>query len=200
MGGMAPGSDADYRVEALSETTWPAFAALVEKHNGIFGGCWCTFFHPGEEREAGPDGPGVKHRLVQQGRAHAALVMTGDAAVGWAEYGPPAELPNIYHRKEYETSDHTPSAYRITCFFVDRDHRRHGVARLALAGALDLIAADGGGTVEGYPRLDLAETGKKISASFLYNGTLGMFEDEGFTVVRRLGKLRSIVRREVPPA
>jgi hypothetical protein len=30
----------------LSAETWPAFEALVQRHNGIFGGCWCTYFHP----------------------------------------------------------------------------------------------------------------------------------------------------------
>jgi ribosomal protein S18 acetylase RimI-like enzyme len=33
----------------------------------------------------------------------------------------------------------TPALCRITCFFVDRDHRRSGVAREALDGALELI-------------------------------------------------------------
>jgi hypothetical protein len=28
----------------------------------------------------------------------------GDVAVAWCEYGPPVELPNIYHRKEYEAA------------------------------------------------------------------------------------------------
>lgn len=186
----------EYRVEALSEATWPAFQTLVAKHNGIFGGCWCTYFHPLEDRKEGPDGEAVKHRLVLAGRAHAALVMDGDAAVGWAEYGTPVELPGIYHRKEYESSGIDPAAYRITCFFVDRDHRRRGVATLALQGALELISGDGGGTVEGYPRTDLDE--KKISSSFLYNGTLRMFEDAGFTLVQRLGKLRCIMRTTVP--
>ena len=27
-----------YRVEELTAATWPAFEALVRKHNGIFGG------------------------------------------------------------------------------------------------------------------------------------------------------------------
>lgn len=189
-----------FRVEPLSETTWPAFEALVDKHNGIFGGCWCTWFHPEVDRKAGPDGRGVKHRLVREGRAHAALVMADTAAVGWAEYGTPAELPQIYHRKEYESSGLDPTAYRITCFFVDRDHRRHGVARTALTGALDLIAAAGGGSVEGYPRVDLVENPKKLSSSFLFNGTYSMFEDAGFTEARRLGKLRCVMRREVAPA
>ncbi len=39
---------------------------------------------------------------MRDGKAHAALVFDGDAAVGWCEYGTPDELPDIYHRKEYE--------------------------------------------------------------------------------------------------
>ena len=41
------GDDAAYRIEALTPQTWPAFEALVARHNGIFGGCWCTWFHGG---------------------------------------------------------------------------------------------------------------------------------------------------------
>lgn len=28
-----------HTIEPLSPTTWDAFAGLVERHNGIFGGC-----------------------------------------------------------------------------------------------------------------------------------------------------------------
>lgn len=42
--------------------------------------------------------------------------------------------------------------YRLTCFFVDRNHRREGIAAIALGGALDLIATAGGGVVEGDPQ------------------------------------------------
>ena len=34
-----------YVVKPLSVDTWDAFARLVERHNGVFGGCWCTWFH-----------------------------------------------------------------------------------------------------------------------------------------------------------
>ena len=37
-----------YDVSPLDESTWPAFAALVEANNGMFGGCWCVGFHAGE--------------------------------------------------------------------------------------------------------------------------------------------------------
>ena len=36
---------ADYTVKALTPDTWDAFARLAEKHNGVWGGCWCTYFH-----------------------------------------------------------------------------------------------------------------------------------------------------------
>ncbi len=187
----------EYRVEALSEATWPAFEALVAKHNGIFGGCWCMWFQPDADRDGHGGGQAAKHRLVVQGRTHHALVMDGDAAVGWCEYGTPEELPRIYHRKEYEASGIEPTRYRLPCFFVDRNHRRRGVATLALQGALDLIAAGGGGTVEGYPRVDVGE--RKMSASFLFSGSVGMFAGAGFTRGPDIGRFRCIMRRTVAP-
>jgi hypothetical protein len=35
-----------YTVKALDESTWDAFAPLVERNNGVFDGCWCMGFHP----------------------------------------------------------------------------------------------------------------------------------------------------------
>ena len=32
----------EYTVKSLGRDTWAAFAELVERHNGVFGGCWCT--------------------------------------------------------------------------------------------------------------------------------------------------------------
>lgn len=197
MVGMTTHAPTSYRIEPLSEATWEAFAALVRKHNGIFGGCWCTSFHPDADRRQGPDGEAVKQRLVLAGRAHAALVLDGEQAIGWAEYGPPAELPRIYHRKEYEAHPGQPADYRVPCFFVDRDHRRQGVASAALAGVVDLVAAAGGGTIEGYPRTDIGT--KKLSASFLFSGTVAMFEREGFTMMRPLGALRCVMRADIAP-
>lgn len=39
------GSVADYLVKPLDAETWDAFARLVERHNGVLGGCWCTWLH-----------------------------------------------------------------------------------------------------------------------------------------------------------
>ena len=80
----------------------------------------------------------------------------------------------------------------ITFFFADRGHRGRGVASAALAGALEEIARLGGGTVESYP--DEVED-RKMSASFLHNGTVAMFERQGFERTRRIGKTRWVVRK-----
>jgi hypothetical protein len=54
------------------------------------------------------------------------LVFDGDVAVAWCEYGSPEELPNIYHRKEYNAGLDKAPDYRLTCFFVDSYERSKG--------------------------------------------------------------------------
>lgn len=187
----------DFTVRALTKETWDAFAALVEKHNGIFGGCWCIWFHPdGPERGQGYEGNRrLKRRYVEQGRAHAALVFDGDQAVAWCQYGTPEELPNMKHRKDYESAGDPLPDYRLTCIFIDRDYRRKGLTWIALNGALDLIAQAGGGVVEGYPQ-DLSD-GRRVGNSFLYNSTRALYERAGFSYVRPKGMNHTVMRRTV---
>ena len=85
--------------------------------------------------------------------------------------------------------------YRLTCIFIDRDHRRQGISALALQGALDLIAKAGGGVVEGYPQ-DTSD-GRRVGNSFLYNGTRSLYERAGFTYQRPKGKNHTVMRRTV---
>ena len=153
--------------------------------------------HEAEKTHTVDGNRALKEQLVREGRAHAALVFDGEIAVGWCEYGPPEELPNINHRKEYEQGVERPPDYRLTCFFIDRRYRRQGVSAVALRGALDLIAQAGGGVVEAYPQ-DTA--GKQITASFLYNGTRSLFEQAGFTYSRPKGKNHTVMSRTVAPA
>jgi GNAT superfamily N-acetyltransferase len=183
----------------LAPDTWPDFARLVEKHNGIFGGCWCISFHlePSEAKRSASDYRAMKEARVREGRAHAALVYDGSKALGWCQFGPTAELPNIRSRKKYEEDRPALPDWRITCFFIDRERRGEGIAHRALREAVREIARLGGGTVEGYPE-DVE--GRKVSRSFLCSGTLGMFERAGFHRTRKIAMHRWVVAREVAPA
>jgi GNAT superfamily N-acetyltransferase len=189
-------SMSEYTVKPLGPDTWDAFAQLAERHNGVWGGCWCTWFHPkcAEKGQSAEDSRLRKQRLVNVGRAHAALVFDGDMAVAWCQYGTPEELPNIYHRMEYEAGLDKLPDYRLTCFFVDKKYRRKGVAAVALRGALGLIAQAGGGLVEAYPQ---DTGGKKVSTSFLYNGTRSLFEQAGFDYDRPKGKNHCVMSKTV---
>ena len=91
-----------------------------------------------------------------------------------------------------------PAPWRITCFFVNRDHRRSGVARKALDGARELISYAGGGEAVSFPN-ELAPD-KRTSSSFLHNGTRAMFEKAGFTFERHIGKNKTVMRKVVSPA
>ena len=183
-----------YTIKALDETTWDAFAGLVEENNGVFGGCWCIGFHPeGSDRRATAEA-NRKRKLqrVREGTAHAALVFDGDACVGWCQFGAPNEVPLIKNRAAYEKSLSTPPDWRIACNFAGKGHRRQGVASAALAGALNLIAHLGGGIVEGYP-----EGADGVPAGFLFNGALSTYERLGFIRDRKIGKHRWVVRKVV---
>lgn len=134
---------------------------------------------------------------MREGRAHAALVFDGPDAIGWCQFGPTAELPNIRSKKSYEAGRGKLPDWRITCFFIDRERRGNGIATLALREAIRSIAELGGGTVEAYPE---DYTGEKTSSSFLCSGTLGMFEKSGFRKTRKIAMRRWVVERKVPRA
>jgi GNAT superfamily N-acetyltransferase len=184
----------DFVVKPLDETTWSDFALLVEKHNGVWGGCWCMAFHPegiARTKSASQNRSEKEHR-VRAGRAHAALVYDGSIAVGWCQFGRTDELPRIKHKRDYLDGLTKLPDWRITCFFVDRDYRGKGIASVALEGALKEIARVGGGIVESYP--EDAE-GRTVSGSFLHNATVSLFEHQGFRRTRRLGRNHWVVTK-----
>ncbi|WP_153395666.1 GNAT family N-acetyltransferase [Ornithinicoccus halotolerans] len=187
-----------YTVRPLEAATWDVFAELVERNNGIFGGCWCIGFHP-ERGQPGVDHRATKEDRVRTDRAHAALVLDdAGLAQGWCQYGSPAELPKIKHRRGYEQDAPPRPDWRITCFYVDKQHRGQGIARAALEGALDQIAHRGGGLVEAIPEVT---AGRQAQGRFLYTATVELFEEYGFARVRQVGKHAWIVNRVVaaPP-
>ena len=182
---------------ALDADTWDAFAELVERNNGVFGGCWCIGYHP-ECGQQGIDYRTAKEDRVRTGRAHAALVLDEDGvAQGWCQYGSPEELPGIKHRRVYDQDAPPLPDWRITCFYVDKKHRGQGIARTALEGALDQIAEAGGGLVEAIPEVT---AGREAPGRFLFSATVELFEEHGFTRGRQVGKHAWIVSRSVDRA
>ncbi|HUK49731.1 MAG TPA: hypothetical protein VLV18_01750 [Terriglobales bacterium] len=181
-------------VKELGPKTWPDFTKIVEKHNGVWGGCWCMAFHLKREEEKTASGHHreLKKTLVMAGRSHAALVYDGSEVIGWCQFGPPSELPA--RMRGYNKLGLNLSDWRIPCFFVDRDRRKEGVAKAALRGALRVIATRGGGKVDAYP---IDTRGKPYGSSFMWGGTKSMFAEAGFRPVGQLGKSKLVMRKTV---
>jgi GNAT superfamily N-acetyltransferase len=185
-----------YTTQPLDASTWDAFAELVERNNGVYGGCWCVAFHTAYQREIN-DHRGLKEQLVRAGDAHAALVFDEQGlAQGWCQYGSPEEL-RLRHRLEYRKDPPPPARWRITCIFVDKRHRRLGIARAGIEGALAQIAAAGGGLVEA---ISETTTGRIAQDRFLFSATVELFEDYDFTRGRQVGKHAWIVSKVIEPA
>jgi GNAT superfamily N-acetyltransferase len=182
----------DYKTKTLDRSTWADFAALVEDNNGVWGGCWCMWYHRKDSGETPDQKRDAKEKLVREGRARAALVFDGETCVGWCQFGSPAELPCIHNARAYLSTKPTLPDWRITCFFSGKGYRSRGVASAALKGAIEQIRQLGGGRIEGYPE-DM--DGRKASPAFLFNGALTTFERHGFARERLIGKHKWVVAR-----
>jgi GNAT superfamily N-acetyltransferase len=192
-GAAVPREGVPYTTRPLDASTWDAFAELVERNNGIYGGCWCIAFHSDYQRGVS-DPRTLKEQLVRAGRAHAALVFDEDGvAQGWCQYGSPDEL-GLKHSREYAKEPPPRARWRITCIFADKRHRGQGVARAGLEGALAQIAAAGGGLVEAISEVT---AGREAQGRFLFSATVELFEQHGFTRGRQVGKHAWIVSREI---
>ena len=186
-----------YTIRELDGSTWDTFADLVERNNGIYGGCWCIGYHP-ECGQRGISHRAVKEARVRSDRAHAALVLDEDgAAQGWCQYGSPDELSNIKHKREYDKEAPARPDWRITCVYVDKKHRGQGIARAAVEGALDQIAQRGGGLVEAISEIT---AGRQAQGRFLFSATVELLEQHSFSRGRRVGKHAWIMSRSVDPA
>ncbi len=138
-----------------------------------------------------------KKALVRKGRSHAILVYDGDNPVGWCQYGIRDELPRIDAGKNYRKIaplGTTEKLWRITCFFVDKEHRGKGVSKLALKTALDSIKKQGGGVVEAYP---VVSEKMAAVAEWRWFGTPNMFRREGFRKVAALGTSGVLMRKTI---
>ncbi len=182
-----------FKIRELAPDTWPDFVRIMEKHNGVWNGCWCVTFHkrPGQTI---PSRRALKEELVHRSSAHAALVYDGLDIVGWCQFGSPTELPG--RLGGFMKLDASLPDWRITCFFVDRDRRGEGIGDEALSGAIAMIAASGGGVVDAYP---VATGSGSYPSSFLWGGTESMFAKCGFSRLGALGKSKLVMRAAIGP-
>ena len=169
--------------------------------------CWCTYHHassyllpenqqPRTRAERAVRNHRQKKELVVKRCAHGVLVYSEKEPVGWCQYGPREELPRMDNTQNYRKLALEGSKnrlWRITCFVVDKEYRRRGVASVALKAALEAIKKKGGGLVEAYP---VSKTDQ--GSNYVYCGTVSMFEKAGFKTIAPLatGRTATVVMQK----
>jgi GNAT superfamily N-acetyltransferase len=132
---------------------------------------------------------------VRAGTVHQILVYAGDECVGWCQYGSPAEVASIKNPAAYERELVALPDWRIGCIFTGSRHRGRGVARAAVAGALEAIRAAGGGVVEAYP--EQVEERPPQRGAYFHTGPETLYTEFGFTRDRRIAKWRWVMRTSI---
>lgn len=135
---------------------------------------------------------------MRNATVHQVLVYQGEECIGWCQYGPPAELPNIKNPAAHARGLSALPDWRIGCIFTDKRHRRQGVARAAVAAALAAIRAAGGGLVEAYPEQVAGREPQR--GAYLHTGPESLFEELGFTRDRTIAKWRWVMQRRIEPS
>jgi GNAT superfamily N-acetyltransferase len=181
-------------VHPVTPERWGDLADLAGER-GFTSGCWCMWWRVTSKEFDERHGAGLRRdlqRLVDAGRAPGLLAYVDGVPAGWVAVAPRDEYPRLDRSPKLRRLDDRP-VWSITCFSIDRRHRRRGVAAVLLDAAVDFAQERGAEVVEAYP-IDTA--GAKRSSAELYTGTLAMFERAGFEEVARRGG-RPIVRRAV---
>ena len=178
--------EATLHSEELSSDTWGDFARLFEKHGGVWGGCWCMYYHTtrGWSGRSARQNREEKELLVRAGKSHGVLVYDGDTEqpVGWCQFGPREELPRAETRVQGDGGRFSVESHLLLHRQgpQEKGRRKGGPARRPRSDG-----TEGAKTVEAYP---LETTRERYSSSFLWAGTKHLFSQFGFRQTRRLGK------------
>lgn len=182
-------------VRPAVETPWPAVRAVFGER-GDPAGCFCQWFRlRGRRMEETPPGA-LEARL----RAEVAGAEPGPGvvavregeAIGWGGVGPASGYPRRTRSPLLRGVE--PAPWAITCFVVPPEHRRQGVARALLAGAVEHAGRAGAPAVDAIP-VDTAV--RRATPAELYHGPLALFVDGGFVEVARPSPSRAVVRLEL---
>ncbi|WP_369131277.1 GNAT family N-acetyltransferase [Modestobacter roseus] len=189
------------RIEPATADRFEDVATLLGPRRPDAAACWCLAYWTTSAENTALTGAQRPDRLRElcAGPVPPGLLAYRDGEpVGWCAVGPREEMGRLRRSRTIPVVDELP-VWSVVCFVVAPGHRRTGVARALLAGAVDHAAVHGAPAVEGYP---VDPAGGRISGSLAYVGTTAMFEATGFsravaTSARSAGFTRWLVRRDL---
>lgn len=177
-----------------SKSRWADLEELFGER-GACAGCWCMWWRL--KRSEWTEGKGAGNRgklkkLVDSGDVPGILAYSGTRAIGWCSVAPRDQFPVLDRSRTMKRLDDKP-VWSIVCLFVDKGHRRTGVASALLEAAAEYAFKKGADIVEGYPVVPKKD---HMPDAFAYTGVPAAFKTAGFRVVKKPTASRWIVRKE----
>ena len=184
----------DLTVKPLTPALGADFLRFFDHERGVafadnpeWAKCYCHFYHVPQAIDW-PALTASQNRIAMQARIEVGamdgfLAFDGAEVVGWLNAQPRHALPHCFDRMRIEPTPLPCQAFEaavIVCFVVAPQRRRQGIARVLLAAALESFAARGIMLVDAFP----FKSGASELAADHYHGSLFLFLDQGFTVLR----------------
>ncbi|GMV32252.1 MAG: GNAT family N-acetyltransferase [Chloroflexi bacterium] len=181
----------DLSFHPLTQKLWRDFEILFGE-NGACGGCWCMYWKL--RGKAFSENKGGGNRQMQKSIVDAKIVpgllaYSEGYPVGWVAIEPRSQYPKLASSRILKPID-DKEVWSVTCLFVEKRHRRMGVAVELLKAALDYAKDNGAKIVEGYP----VETKGDAPPVFIFTGTSSTFQQAGFKEAARHAPTRPIFR------
>ena len=170
-------------VHPLTRERWDDLVRLFDT-NATTRNCACMYWRvTGREFDEGwreRRNQEALHALVDAGTPVGLLAYDAEQPVGWIGLGPREDFRRLQNSRARKPVDDLP-VWSIVCFYVSRRARGRGVTKALVEAAIDHARRHGAPALEAYP---IDPGGTPVHEMSAYVGTLAMFRDAGFSVVR----------------
>lgn len=183
-------------IRPLTPSRWHAFEELFGAR-GACGGCWCMYWRVPRkafEAQKGNGNRDAMHEIVAAKEKPGLLAYRGKQAVGWCSVAPRIDFPSIARSRLFKALVDDSNTWSVTCLFVHKDHRRSGVSRALLEGAIEYARKQKAQCLEGYPQEPRKD---KVADAFAWTGIASAFAAAGFAEVARPSPTRPVMRIEL---
>lgn len=176
----------------LSVETWPDFTRLFEEH-GIQNGCWCMYWRTARTACHHGFGDGNKQAfkaIVESGKIPGILAYLNEQPVAWCSIAPREDFPVLERSRTLKRVDEQP-VWSITCFFVSKPFRLHGLTEILIREAIRYAGQRGATIIEAYPlRTEIT----RLLPYERFMGIQSTFKRIGFVEVASRSERRPIMR------
>jgi len=171
---------------------WKDFEKLFGP-NGACAGCWCMWWRLPRAEFTQKHYAGNKRaikKIITTGQEPGMLAYADGEPIGWCAIAPREVYPSLDRSNVLQRVDDQP-VWSVTCFYIARGYRKHGVTALLLQAAIQFARQHGAKIVEGYP---IDAGGEKKSTTSVFTGVASTFAQAGFVEVARRSPTRPIMR------